>query len=432
MSQVVGLDLASEPLAPLVASGGVVLTRGDVLGLADSLLAELSARGITRALVRSDDPRHVLRAIDACNRAGADLFIAHTTVSDEHIDAICAENAVQVVLGDEDVWRDAEPAQSSGRILMMTSGTTGKPKIASHTLETLLARVRNAVGKAATEGGRWLLTYQTTGFAGVQVMLTAALTHGLVVVPDQRTPAGFYEAARRHEVNQISATPTFWRSFLMVARPAEMHLRQITLGGEATDQITLDRIRAAFPDARVTHTYASTEAGVVYAVHDGREGFPSSWLERSDGPVELRVRDGFLQIKTASAMRGYLTEATQPLLDDGWLATADRVEVDADRVRVIGRDDATINVGGSKVYPLAIEAFLLKQPGVAEARVFGAPNPISGALVAAEVVLAAGTDPVLARQTILAACRAELPTYQQPRMFKIVDAIEVKASGKKG
>ncbi|WP_193335463.1 class I adenylate-forming enzyme family protein [Devosia beringensis] len=430
MSQ--GLDLASEPLAPLVASGETVTTRGEVHGLVNGLMADFAEHGATRALVQSDDPRQLMCAIEACSRAGVDLFIAHTTVSSEHVDAICAEHGIQAVLGQETDWREVEALSATGRVMMMTSGTTGRPKVAAHTLDTLLARARSALGQGVHSDGRWLLTYQPTGFAGVQVMLTAALTRGLVVVPDQRNPAGFYEAARRHGVNQISGTPTFWRSFLMVAQPSEMSLRQITLGGEAADQVTLDRLHAAFPQARVTHTYASTEAGVVYAVHDGREGFPASWLERTERNVQLRVRDGFLQIKTANAMRGYLAEPSQPLLEDGWLATADRVELEGDRVRVIGRDDATINVGGSKVYPLAIEAFLLKQPGVAEARVYGVPNPISGALVAAEVVLAPGVDAASTRKSIIEACRTALPSYQQPRKFTIVDAIEVKASGKKG
>jgi acyl-coenzyme A synthetase/AMP-(fatty) acid ligase len=315
---------------------------------------------------------------------------------------------------------------------MMTSGTTGRPKIATHTLETLLARVRAAARLPANRNGRWLLTYQHTGFAGVQVLLTAAMSGGLIVVPEQRSPAGFVEAARRWGVTQISGTPTFWRSLLMASRPGELALRQITLGGEAADQPTLDRIKAAFPEARITHTYASTEAGVVYAVHDGREGFPASWLEQDGQGVQLRIRDGFLQIKTANAMRAYLEGAAQPLLEDGWLATADRAEIVGDRVRVVGRDDSTINVGGSKVYPLAVESFLLKQPGVLEARVYGAPNPISGFLVAADVVLAGDVDAQTARRDILAACREGLPGYQVPRVFRVVDAIDVRASGKKG
>jgi acyl-coenzyme A synthetase/AMP-(fatty) acid ligase len=74
----------------------------------------------------------------------------------------------------------------------------------------------------------------------------------------------------------------------------------------------------------------------------------------------------------------------------------------------------------------------MKQPGVIEARVYGTPNPISGFLVAADVVVAPGLDPQQARKDIMAACREGLPGYQAPRVLKIVDAIDVRASGKKG
>jgi acyl-CoA synthetase (AMP-forming)/AMP-acid ligase II len=182
----------------------------------------------------------------------------------------------------------------------------------------------------------------------------------------------------------------------------------------------------------VTHVYASTEAGVVFAVHDGKAGFPVEWLEKEGQGTQVRIRDGYLQIKTPNAMRGYVTQNEQPLQDDGWLTTADLTEIRGDRVFILGRQDSTINVGGSKVYPLAVETFLLAQPGVVEARVYGVPNPVSGALVAADVVLGAGVDPAEARPRILAACREGLAGYQVPRVFKIVDAIETRASGKKG
>jgi acyl-coenzyme A synthetase/AMP-(fatty) acid ligase len=120
------------------------------------------------------------------------------------------------------------------------------------------------------------------------------------------------------------------------------------------------------------------------------------------------------------------------MLEGGWLATLDRCEIVGDRVRILGRDDSTINVGGSKVYPLAVEQFLLGLPGVMEARVYGSPNPISGFLVGADVVLDKGSDPAEARPRILAACREQLAGYQVPRVFKIVESITVGASGKKG
>jgi acyl-CoA synthetase (AMP-forming)/AMP-acid ligase II len=425
-----GLETGDEALA--VLTGPVRVSRGALRARADALLAEFEARGVERALVRSDDPMHILRAIDASSRSGADLWIAHTNLPDEFLVEIVEQAGIQAVLGETDEFRAGTGAAKAARIHMMTSGTTGRPKIAVHTLATLLNRVRSGANVQANREGKWLLTYQTTGFAGVQVMLMAMLSRGLIVVPEQRTPAGFYEAAKQGEVTQISGTPTFWRSFLMVAPRGALALRQITLGGEAIDQATLDRVKAAFPEARVTHIYASTEAGVGFSVHDGREGFPKAWLERENQGVELRLRDGLLELKTPNAMQRYASGAEQPLLDDGWLKTADRCEIVGERVRILGRQDSTINVGGSKVYPLAVESFLLGLPGVQEARVFGIPNPISGNLVAAEVALAPGVDPEQARISILAACREGLAGYQVPRSFKIVDSVKVAASGKKG
>src|SRR4029077_2918568 len=137
----------------------------------------------------------------------------------------------------------------------------------------------------------------------------------------QRSPADFFGAAERHGVTHISGTPTFWRSFLLVAPPASLsELRQITMGGEAVDQPTLDRLRAAFPNAHITHIYASTEAGVVFSVHDGEEGSPAEWLEDVVQGVNLRVSDGMLEVKTSRGMLGYSDLAT-PLTDDGWLRT---------------------------------------------------------------------------------------------------------------
>lgn len=437
MSTDLGLELALDDNTPLVVCGSSCVTRGELRRRADDLVALLARDSIQRALVCSDDPTQILVSIYACTRQNADLYVAHTNIAAEHFAAMLETLDVQLVIHGNDPPRattavTALPSRpADGRIFMMTSGTTGLPKVAKHTLSSLLSRIRAGAKMPTDRGAKWLLTYQPTGFAGVQVILTAALTRGTVVVPAQRTPAGFYDAACKAQVTQISGTPTFWRSFLMLARPGELSLRQITLGGEATDQATLDRLKLAFPSARITHTYASTEAGMVYAVHDGRAGFPAAWLEQPIQGVQLRVRDGFLQIKTPNAMQGYVTESAQPLLPDGWLRTADRCEIRGDRVYVVGREDSTINVGGSKVYPLAIETFLLGLPGVLEARVFGVSNPISGFLVGAEVVLGEDQDRNDARMAILAACREKLAQYQVPRVFKIVDAISVGVSGKK-
>ena len=75
-----GLELASGDPTPLVLRGGRSISRGAVKAASDTLLEVLTAERVSRAMVRSDDPFHILGAIDACSRAGADLFIAHTTL----------------------------------------------------------------------------------------------------------------------------------------------------------------------------------------------------------------------------------------------------------------------------------------------------------------------------------------------------------------
>src|SRR5690606_28394717 len=84
----------------------------------------------------------------------------------------------------------------------------------------------------------------------------------------------------QHSVNAVSATPSLWRQLMMTAQLSTLPLQQITLGGEIADQPLLDTLAALFPTARLLHIYASTEAGVGFAVADKRAGFPASWLNQ--------------------------------------------------------------------------------------------------------------------------------------------------------
>jgi hypothetical protein len=68
-----------------------------------------------------------------------------------------------------------------------------------------------------------------------------------------------------------AAPPSLWARDRSIRAPCR----------EIADQAVLDSLRAFFPQAKVAHAYASTEAGVGFAVNDGREGFPSSLLDGS-------------------------------------------------------------------------------------------------------------------------------------------------------
>jgi acyl-CoA synthetase (AMP-forming)/AMP-acid ligase II len=160
------------------------------------------------------------------------------------------------------------------RILLTTSGTTGRPKVASHTLERLAGRVRRSSSLASE--ARWLLTYSPASFAGLQVILTALLLDGVLIASGEPQITRLVELARKHAVTHVSGTPTFWRSFLVALSEVGglPSLRYVTLGGEVASQALLDRLHAAFPEARITHIFAATETGALFSVTDGREGFP--------------------------------------------------------------------------------------------------------------------------------------------------------------
>ncbi len=345
--------------------------------------------------------------------------------------------------------RPSEPLPEEGELARLpqgfavatpTSGTTGRAKFALHSVERLLGRVRPARGD---ERPVWLLTFAPVSFAGLQVILSALETGTLVVAPPGTAPELVATAAREEGVTHVSGTPTFWRAFAMqfsAGSEGALPLKVATLGGERSSQATLDLVKARFPRAKVGHIYATTETGSLFSVNDGREGFPRAWLEGGVEGVGLRVVDEELWVKSPRAMRGYLgesnaTAASANAPEEGWIATGDLVSLAEDRVLFVGRKGRIINVGGAKVDPEEVEALLHTVPGVADAFVFGRSNPITGTLVAAELVLAPGH----AEAEVLAAVRSAfdgfvaggLARYKAPRVLKVVPQLALSSAGKK-
>jgi len=94
-------------------------------------------------------------------------------------------------------------------------------------------------------------------------------------------------------------TPSHWRKLLMSGSVNWGLLRAIvSLSGEIADQAVLDGLSRAFPAASIGHAYASTEAGVGFAVNDGLEGFPATMVGVNRDGVEMKVADGSLRIRS--------------------------------------------------------------------------------------------------------------------------------------
>jgi acyl-coenzyme A synthetase/AMP-(fatty) acid ligase len=292
------------------------------------------------------------------------------------------------------------PAGDGPGIHLQTSGTTGAPKWAGHSLDALIATIQ-----PGREPARWLLTYNPGSFAGVQVILSALVSgHTLVAPPYGASVGDMADLAVTNVVTHISGTPTFWRAFLMALGERPLALKAVTLGGEAVDQTILDALKARFPDAILRHIYATTELGRVFSVSDGRAGFP----------VKL--------------LKGRLGLSEHGTLTVGGVDTGDVVEVVEDRVLFRGRADSMVNVGGVKVFPETVEAHILASPWVQEVRVTSKPNPITGAILVADIVL----KPLPGdHEPEIRAHIAALPRAQRPASLRFVEAIETGATGKK-
>jgi acyl-CoA synthetase (AMP-forming)/AMP-acid ligase II len=307
-------------------------------------------------------------------------------------------------------------------VIVATSGTSGPPRLVDHSWESLLSAARLA---EQWHGLGWLLVYDATRWAGMQVWLQSALTAGRLVAPASRDPDTVLRAIVEEGVSILPSTPTLLRRLLSAGDRsllAAAKIDRITLGGEAADGGLLAQAAEAFPAAKLSHVYATTELGEVFRVTDGRPGFPAAWLGRalpSGGRLGMR-RDGELLVQLSR--------------DSAEVGTGDLIERMGDRYEFTGRRGDVIVVGGAKILPARVEEILRGVAGVAEARVYGLPSAVTGELVAAEIVLAnplpAEASPESVRGAALSACRDTLDPAAVPRVLDIVKAIVTTAAGK--
>ena len=185
--------------------------------------------------------------------------------------------------------------------------------------------------------------------------------------------------------------------------------------------------RAAAAGVRVVTTYGASETGGG-CVYDGVP-LDGVRVRLGDGPDPSRVLLGGPTL--ARGYRGGDPDRAFVRDDDGerWWRTADAGRLDDGRLQVLGRLDDAVLTGGVTVLPAAVEAVLLRLPGITEAVVAGVDDPEWGRRVVAAVVPAAGAPaPALADVRDLVA--AELGPAAAPRQLLVLDALPLVGVGK--
>jgi len=316
--------------------------------------------------------------------------------------------------------------------IIPTSGTTNIPKLVPHTLSSLTRTVKQNTKIGSTM--IWGLLYEVTRFAGLQVFLQSLFGGSPLVLTDtnlslEERLSELVEAG----VNAVSATPTMWRKILMTSQAKKMALRQITLGGEIVDHMILKALQNHFPQARITHIYASTEAGVGFAVNDGKAGFPASFIDDAPKGLQIKIHnDGMLYLKSTERQSvRYLGSSELLIQEDGFIKTGDLVRKKEDRYYFLGRENGAINVGGNKVIPEEVEQVILRFPGITFVKISSKKSAITGELVAATV----DADHPIADQKqfkkdLIAFCGQYLDKFKIPALIKVEDFPQINPSGK--
>src|SRR5580698_7460853 len=297
-------------------------------------LGELSGRSVLMAVSDQLTSGLVMTELDGVARR---MLLCPPDLNADYLQSLMQDAEIDAVVTDQpERWASFDvklivPAGSPTRAaavtkteratewLMLTSGTSGIPKIVGHTLEALTGAIVADGTRGA--GAVWATFYDIRRYGGLQIFLRAIVGGGSMVLSSPGEALADHVARlQARGVTHISGTPSHWRKLLMSGATSNFKPGYVRLSGEIADQAVLDGLRDAFPGASVGHAYASTEAGVGFAVNDGREGFPADIVGTVRSGVEMKVSDGSLLIRSTRAARAYVGMDAPDLADvDGFI-----------------------------------------------------------------------------------------------------------------
>jgi acyl-CoA synthetase (AMP-forming)/AMP-acid ligase II len=441
------LDRAATALA------GVLDRRGDVDGSAVGLLARNS--------------RDFVVGLAALSKAGADVVLLNSGSSARQTGAVLERERVRLVLAEAELagvlpagpdvlalggsrWPAAPPAgplprpRHRGRLVVLTSGTTGTPKGAPRE-----ATVRAGLPAAAVLAAIPLRSRETTVIAaplfhawGLAHLFTGLLLGSTLVLHRRPEPATVLRLLADHRASALVTIPAVLHRLLAVAtgpgRPALPWLRVVAVSGSALPGDLATRFQDVFGDV-LHNLYGSTEAGWATVAGPADLRAAPDTAGRPLPGVRVRVVDergrdvpvgtvGRVFVGSPLAFTGYTGGEDKERLD-GLVGTGDLGRFDpSGRLFLAGRGDEMVVSGGENVYPTEVEDALVSHPAVSEAAVVGRPDPDLGARLVGYVVPVAGAAPD--PQQLRAHVRDRLARHAVPREILVVAALPRNETGK--
>ncbi|WNC70942.1 long-chain-fatty-acid--CoA ligase FadD [Thalassotalea psychrophila] len=344
------------------------------------------------------------------------------------------------------------PVDISGEdlaFLQYTGGTTGVSKGAMLTHRNLVANLEQAKGAlkpVLVEGEEFVVTalplYHIFALtANCLTFLTLGGTNLLITNP--RDMPGFVKELSKYKFTVITGVNTLFNGLLNTPGFKNLDFSKLKVamgGGMAVQKPVAERWQHVTKTGLI-EGYGLTECSPFVTIspynlegYDGSIGIPAPSTDikiiADDGSECSLGEPGEMYVKGPQVMKGYYNriEATNEILNDGWLATGDIASVDERGFfNIVDRKKDMIIVSGFNVFPNEIEEVVMMHPSVLEVAAIGVPHEVNGESVKIFVVK---KDPALTEKDLISHCRSNLTNYKVPKLIEFRDELPKSNVGK--
>jgi acyl-coenzyme A synthetase/AMP-(fatty) acid ligase len=436
-----------SPDEPAVIFPGGMATYAAVVGCVDAACRHVMLAGMKKGQVVALEVRHpllhlvLILALHRCGIASLTLQTAYLIEqANLGVDRLVSDRYQQGSLQSKHIlvdnsWLSPPPGNPPDLAvtgfdspddvcrLVLSSGTTGMPKVISVTERNLEYRFQRSA--ILIERGRFLSMMGFSTLGGYQTLMSALVLGGAVCFAG--APEDVLQVIALYHVTHLIAAPFQVRTLLDAQAKNGLNLpslRHVMLAGSRLETSLLAEVRAQLCP-NVICVYGSTELGpVAYGPAsamrgiDGATGFvmPGEVIEivGADGAALPAEQEGTIRVRSANIGSYFVpTREDAEIFKDGWFYPGDIGRLTADGMLIItGRVTEVINRGGDKLAPEVIEGALRMMPEITDAAVFAVPNTDQ---IWAAVV---GSAP-LNHEAVLSFCRQRLAGMAPDRLFEL-------------
>lgn len=353
---------------------------------------------------------------------------------------------------------EVEVDEDDPAVILFTSGTSGRPKGATHSHRNVIAAswyillgdaLAAAMGSPPPPDRRFLLMSPLFHIASLHNLAVPRLAAGdtAIVYEGRFEIDRVLEMIEAERVTNWGAMPTMLSRLVSHENLGKYNLsslRSLSVNSAPSTTELKERVRAAFPAGSLTTTYGLTESSTAATMATAADlaadpdtvGRPVPNIEVSvRGPSGEEVPEGIegeIWLRGAQMMLKYWDDPAATAASTapgGWFRTGDIGKFVAGQLHISGRRSDLILRGAENVYPAEVENVLNTHPAISECGVFGVPDSDLGEEVAAIVVTEPGASVTAGELTSYA--RERLAKYKVPSRWLITsEPLPRNATGK--